>query len=177
MSTSRITQSQITDPRCWSFARRALAEKRSETKRKPFWFWIEVELPNQKKQWYQLPKDLQFAMRQYLHEQPKEWAKVLNGALINVPQSDYDDQGYASLTLGMIRQVKIRRQHTSISRQVSRSQFIMPEWTWYGLANKTQIKRFMFHDHDTGNRKNILAALRHWEIRFLLKKYFKIGDF
>lgn len=102
---------------------------------------------------------------------------VLKGALVNVPRSDYDDQGYASLTLGMIRQVKIRHRHTSISRQVARSQFIMPEWTWYGLANRTQIKRFMFHDHDTGNRKNILAALRHWERRFLLKKYFKMGDF
>lgn len=111
-------------------------------------------------------------MRQYLHEQPKNWPAVLEGALVNVPRSDYDDQGYASLTLGMIR-----HRHTSISRQVARSQFIMPEWTWYGLANRTQIKRFMFHDHDTSNRKNILAALRHWEIRFLLKKYFKMGDF
>lgn len=66
MNTLEITQSQTTDPRCWSFARRALAEKHKEAKRKPFWFWIEVELPNREKQWYQLPKDLQFAMWQYL---------------------------------------------------------------------------------------------------------------
>lgn len=50
MSTLEITQSQTTDPRCWSFARRALAEKHKEAKRKPFWFWIEVELPNREKQ-------------------------------------------------------------------------------------------------------------------------------
>ena len=48
MSTLEITQSQTTDPRCWSFARRALAEKHKEAKRKPFWFWIELEYAGQK---------------------------------------------------------------------------------------------------------------------------------
>ena len=50
MSTSRITQSQITDPRCWSFARRALAEKRSETQNASrSGFGLKWKLPNQEK--------------------------------------------------------------------------------------------------------------------------------
>lgn len=103
------------DPRTWSFAKRALAElkKSNKRKKKKLWrCWVQVQLAGGERHWYQLPKDLQAAVKAERKTHAKNWQAFLQGAVINVPIGEYHE-GEAPITCGLICQVKMRHHKRS----------------------------------------------------------------
>lgn len=155
------------DMRDWSFAKRALAEIQQAKRKKWYSFWVQVELPDGKKHWYQLPRDVQYAMRQHEKKHRQDWFLIIKGALINVPVSAYDEHGNVELMTGVIRRAERRHQHTFDPAQITRSQFVQPRYSWWGISNLKEMIVYLQHDHNQGNREQIKRDVkiinRNWQ--------------
>lgn len=169
-----------------SFRNKALWELKKE-KRKlaktSFTFWVEVQLVNNKKYWYQLPKDLQKAMQQHYQSHKNNWQSVILGAAINVPVTNYDKHGNTKLRVGIVRQVVRKKRHISNSRWVTRSQFgRINKWFCYHIFKATRFFsgkidqekmplqdvvfiKFMQHDYSEKQRNIILFDLENLAFR------------
>ena len=144
------------DPRTWSFAKRALAELKKPRKRqtKKFWrCWFQVQLADWELRWYQLPKDLQAAIKAERKLHPQTWQNFLQGAVINVPIGEYHD-GKAPITCGLICQVKMRHHQKVPSHDVTRSQFVQPTYLC-GWPRYHQLANYLKHDFSPENQYQI----------------------
>lgn len=160
------------DMRDWSFAKRALAEIEQAKRKKWYSFWVQVELPNGEKHWYQLPKDVQYAMRQHERKHHQDRFLIIKGALINVPVSAYDEKGDVEIKTGIIRRAEKRHQHTFDPAKISRSQFVQPRYCWWGISNQKEMIIYLQHNHNAANRNEIRQDVRiinhkwqkeHWQ--------------
>lgn len=169
-----------------SFRNKALWELKKE-KRKlaktSFAFWVEVQLVNNKKYWYQLSKDLQKAMQQHYQNHKNNWQSVILGAAINVPVTNYDKLGNTKLRVGIVRQVVRKKRHISNSRWITRSQFGRINKSFYyhifkatrffsGKIDQEKMPlqdvvfiKFMQHDYSEKQRNIILFDLENLAFR------------
>lgn len=114
--------------------------------------WVKVKLPWGNVRWYQLPKDLQIAMRQHIKTHRHNWWKVLIGSYINVPISKYTN-GNVNLSVGQIKYIKITHHSTGNPKLITRSQFIKPKEgkNNYQYLTTNQL-RFLKHNFNLSNR-------------------------
>ena len=135
-------------------------------------FWVLVDLPDGK-HWYQLPKDLQRAMRQHKRAHPRQWWNILCGCYINVPVERYHHHE-ASLTAGKILRVTLRKKHIHDTRWITRSQFIRPGVTPRGFEHLTANNyQFMRHNFNAHNRSQISQSLHIAVLKHNLRTLFR----
>lgn len=158
-------RSQV-DMRDWSFAKRALAEIKPTQPKDNHIFWVLVRMPDHSQAWYQLPKDLQFAMHQHEKTHANDWYQILVHSLINVPVSKYDEHGQAQIRVGQVLRVQRRHQRTKHSEQITRSQFVQPEFNRWGMKNISAVVTYLTHDFTPANQAQIKSDVKlinwHW---------------
>lgn len=92
---------------------------------------------------------------------------IIKGALINVPVSAYDEHGNVELMTGVIRRAERRHQHTFDPAQITRSQFVQPRYSWWGISNQKEMIVYLQHDHNEANREQIKRDVkiinRNWQ--------------
>ncbi|WP_267202395.1 DUF7679 family protein [Limosilactobacillus kribbianus] len=168
------------DTRDWSFAQRALAEKKQDEvkhhhhrRHKPKKvYWVQVRFTDGRIANYQLPRDLQQALHQHIQEHPHHWQEVLLGALINVPVSDYCDSK-AKIKPAVIQRVLILPVAAHNPRWTTRSQFVLPDYSWWRWLfyppRLDHEKNFLTHDFSAANQQRIRATVddyRRQQIRW-----------
>lgn len=124
--------------------------------------FVDVELLNGDVIEYQIPNDLQYAMKQAWHN--NALSEILLDALINVPTSPYKKDGSVTLHLGRI--VTIRLLHKKQQLR-TRGQFLIKD-AWQHKLDKAQIK-FLLHDHSFLNKCRIRFDLFRWQVRLASK--------
>lgn len=156
------------DTRDWSFAQRALAEKKQEkTKqhhkhRSREVYWVQVRFTDGHIANYQLPRDLQQALHQHIQKHPHHWQEILLGALINVPVSGYRD-GKAKIKPAVILRILILPVAAHNPRWTARSQFILPVYSWWRWLfyppRLDHENNFLTHDFSAANQQRIKATV------------------
>ena len=124
--------------------------------------FVDVELLNGDIVKYQIPNDLQGAMKQAWYNDTL--SEVLLDALINVPTSPYKKDGSVTLHLGRI--IAIHLLHKK-QRLRTRGQFLTND-VWQHKLDKAQIK-FLLHDHSFLNKCRIRFDLFRWQLKFASK--------
>lgn len=122
------------------------------------YIWAMVELPNKKREWYQLSKDLQYATRLDYIKFNKLAYQTLRGALINVPISKYK-KGKAKIVTGKIIRLKSKNKRTFNSRYITRSQFLKPTYNKFGLPKYHLLFNYLKHDYDKSNKLRIALSI------------------
>lgn len=127
--------------------------------RKTVW-WVTVQMPDKTIRHYQLPKDLQFALKlkKNYQAQKREAQQILVNSLINVPISKYDQQGNVELTCAKILSV-CKHKSTKHPDKITRSQFIKPDYNFFGILKIKHIYTFLRHDFNHENRKRIFFSI------------------
>lgn len=160
------------DIRNLSFSQRALYELELERKEKHKhgkyhdFYWVRVKYcdlkGNERRKWFQLPKDLQVATHQTSYSQNR---KILMGSLINIPLSKYDAEGKAKITTGLIDGISQREQTTGNTRKIARSQFKKIHY-FLGLfpTNRKECKRYLWHDYSQEDVARISKAVDYYSI-------------
>lgn len=144
------------DKRGWTFRHLALYQPRQHKR----FYWVKVQLPDGSKHSYQLPKDIQFAIRNHHNykEQQQIAEDTLIDALINVPISRYQKDGSVKLTTAKVTSV-YHRKSTRYPNQITRSQFVKPSYGKYGFLKFKQTYRYLRHDFSTANRRRIFFSI------------------
>lgn len=124
--------------------------------------FVDVELLNGDIVKYQIPNDLQYAMKQAWYNDTL--SEVLLDALINVPTSPYKKDGSVTLHLGRIVGVHLRNKKQYLR---TRGQFLIKD-AWQHKLDKAQIK-FLLHDHSFLNKCRIRFDLFRWQVRLASK--------
>lgn len=128
--------------------------------------FVDVELLNGDIVKYQIPNDLQKAMKQAWFD--NSLSEVLLDALINVPTSPYKKDGSVKLHLGRIITIRLLHKKQQLR---TRGQFLTNN-VWQRKLDKAQIK-FLLHDHSFLNKCRIRFDLFRWQRRFASKTTFK----
>ena len=124
--------------------------------------FVDVELLNGNVIKYQIPNDLQVAMKQAWYND--SLSETLLDALINVPTSPYKKNGSAKLHLGRIVTIYLLHKKQQLR---TRGQFLTND-VWQRKLDKAQIK-FLLHDHSFLNKCRIRFDLFRWQVRFASK--------
>ena len=124
--------------------------------------FVDVELLNGNIVKYQIPNDLQSAMKQAWYNDAL--SEVLLDALINVPTSPYKKDGSVTLHLGRIVTIHLLHKKQQLR---TRGQFLTND-VWQRKLDKAQIK-FLLHDHSFLNKCRIRFDLFRWQLKFASK--------
>lgn len=159
------------DMRDWSFAKEALYEVRTQSRKKKRhhrrreYYWVQVQFMNGKNANYQLPKDLQNPLDQHRKDHPSTWKDILLGALINVPTTKYRD-GQTKIRPAEIQQILILPVGAHDPRWITRSQFVKPNYSWwawmFNQVNMNREKNFLTHDFTLANQQRIKTILSQY---------------
>lgn len=117
-------------------------------------FWVLVKLSDGSMKWYQLPKKLQKAMKQYIEIHPENWQDFLEGALIDLPSKNSNGSKNSMIT-GKIVRIKKRKQCAASSSEVTQNRFMKPEYSKLGVAKYKQMYEYLKHGHGPSNRKYV----------------------
>lgn len=118
--------------------------------------WVQVEDAEGHRYWYQLAKDLRYAIT---HDRLSERTQrhLLLGAMIVVPIGDYTPTGVAPMSAMRIRQLKWVAKRTSVSRWITRSQFHR-----FKALDTTRLiagLHYLRHDYDGDSQRRIVGAV------------------
>ena len=166
------------DTRNWSFAKRALYELKLQQEKKQRDYqaaakvWVLVKLANQVTKWYQLPKDLQKAIKYELQRTTNfDYKSMLKDAIINVPISKYGKNGRVKISCGRIIAVKLKHQTRVKINCITRSQWIKLKFKFGFLPSYFATINYLRHDYNPANQKRITHDLRriiwhdYWQLR------------
>lgn len=140
--------------------------------------WVLVKLPNNKTKWYQLPWDVQNAISHEIQHFNKFPFNLLKNSLINVPISSYK-QNKVKLTTGKIIKVRTKKKRTNNPRNITRSQFVKPQYNKFGIPKYHELKTYLHHDHSKLNKIRITLAiyrLTPWKLNIRGNKNDKISS-
>lgn len=130
------------------------------------YYYVEVETLQGELLTFQLPKDLQEAMRAYRHANPLTWEELLAEALINIPSAAYTkDSGYQPI----IRLGKVKRSFSLKKQQCrrSRGQFLTKDnWQQAEVKHFRDTLRFIQHDYPLRNKVVLWLDYWRWRHRF-----------
>lgn len=125
-------------------------------------FWAKIALPNGGNANYQLSKDIQLALRQYIKAHPKDWFMILLGVLINIPIAPYDPQGHTVITAGKVKKVWMSKRHTSNPAAITRSQFVKPSYSRLGFRKTQQALTYLRHNYGPTSEQQIKYAIQYF---------------
>lgn len=128
--------------------------------KKNSYFYVKVKLPWGTVTHYQLSKELQIGMKQYQKQHPKDYYKILKGALINVPIFEINFQHrYHSFTIpAKVKSVFIRNERCDWR---TRGQFISKNNLNF---NDNKQLKFLQHDYSTFNKWIIKECWNYWKL-------------
>ncbi|MBE3600748.1 DUF7679 family protein [Streptococcus agalactiae] len=132
------------------------------------YYYVEVETLQGELVTFQLPKDLQEAMRAYRHTNPLTWEDLLAEALINIPSAAYtkNNDYQPTIRLGKVkRSFSLKKQQ----RRRSRGQFLTKDnWQQTDLKHFRDNIRFIQHDYPFRNK--VILWLDYWRWHYRLRK-------
>lgn len=118
--------------------------------------WVQVEDSWGHRYWYQLAKDLRYAIT-HDHLSERTQRHLLVGAMIVVPIGDYSPTGTAPMSAMRIRQLKWVAKRTSVSRWITRSQF--HQFKELETARLLAGLHYLRHDYDLVSQRRIVGAV------------------
>lgn len=125
------------------------------------YYYVEVETIQGESLIFQLPNDLQGAMRDYRHD----WEALLKEALINIPSASYTKANHYQ---PIIRLVKVKKSFSlkKQQRRRSRGQFLTKDnWQQKGFKHFRDSLRFIQHDYPFKIRVRLLLDFWRWKRR------------
>ncbi|MXQ48811.1 hypothetical protein GRB29_05330 [Streptococcus pneumoniae] len=126
------------------------------------YYYVEVETLQGELLLFQLPKDLQAAMRAYRYENPLTWEDLLTEALINIPSTSYTKENnyQPTIRIGRVKKcLSLKKQQ----RRRSRGQFLTYDnWRAKGMKHFLESARFLQHDYSLWNRLLLLTDYYRW---------------
>ncbi|MGT2808972.1 hypothetical protein DIX60_10505 [Streptococcus iniae] len=129
------------------------------------YYYVEVETIQGESLIFQLPNDLQAAMRAYRHENPETWETLLKEALINIPSSSYTKANHYQ---PIIRLAKVKRSFSlkKQQRRRSRGQFLTRDnWEQKGLSHFSDNLRSIQHDYPFKIKVRLMFDFWCWKWR------------
>lgn len=163
---SKSLNSVQVDTRNWSLSRRTLYEvqlaKQSHRHHRRRLFFVLVALPDQSRQWYRLPRDVQQPFLAYRKTHPTDWKEIIEGALINVPVSRYLPNREPKITNGQVIAVKFCLPSHVDSHRTTRSQFVQPRYVKKRVVNQGEMINYLKHDYQKANQQRIAEAVKNW---------------
>lgn len=127
------------------------------------YYYVEVETVQGESLIFQLPNDLQGAMRAYRHENPETWEALLKEALINIPSAPYTKANHYQ---PIIRLAKVKRSFSlkKQQRRRSRGQFLTKDnWQQKGFKHFRDSLRFIQYDYPFKIRVRLLLDFWRWK--------------
>lgn len=151
------------DTRNLSFATRALLELQQSQQTQ--WVWVKVHYPTfgdgkvaYHNQWYQLPKDLQKAIREENYTKDQV-ASHFVGTVINIPLEKYHGS-LTKISAGKILAIKISANRTHKTNRITRSQYYYFDDLDASEAFLANGLHFLEHDYALENQQRIRRAVR-----------------
>lgn len=129
------------------------------------YYYVEVETIQGESLIFQLPNDLQGAMRDYRHENPETWEALLKEALINIPSASYTKANHYQ---PIIRLAKVKKSFSlkKQQRRRSRGQLLTKDnWQQKGFKHFRDSLRFIQHDYPFKIRVRLLLDFWRWKRR------------
>ncbi|WP_161979405.1 DUF7679 family protein [Streptococcus sp. S784/96/1] len=127
------------------------------------YYFVEIQFLNGDSQTFQLPKDLQGAMRAYRYANQQHWESLLTGALINYPSADYTRKNNYRPTIRLGKIIRVFAQKSQQKKR-SRGQFLTSEnWEQEGIAHFWRSVKFIQHDYSFWNKVILAIDYYRWK--------------